>query len=143
MKPNKRLPNVITYRIGLKKGTILQAPHKAAEDLPKMNAIVKTKKNFINWTVWSYYDVVFGLLFAIGSIFLLVDMAAVYRDRFLYEMPPYHLYYVYFGFIFLIVAFVLTWLRMARLLHLNKSYQAIAENKSNKPDQAEQSEEGV
>lgn len=100
--------------------------HPASADIPK------------SWLLrWSIVDFAVLLLFGCGTIFLIVDAAAVARDKELF--PPYHYAYLLCGLIFCVMGMLFAAARIVLLLRLTSDRSA-ANRDANKPNEAQHAE---
>jgi hypothetical protein len=82
---------------------------------------------------WTYFDYAILLVFAFGVLFQLADLVAVMRDRALF--PPYHLAYVWCGFIFTSMGVLFMLLRLSVVLKVTgPSSRFTLPNHHDKPD---------
>jgi len=92
----------------------------------------------LRWTVLDY--AVIGL-FAVGMMFLLVDVLGMARDRGSY--PLYHFGYLLSGFIFSFLGMLFTVGRLFLVLRLAGAPRPSAVHHHNEPNQAHQAEQGI
>lgn len=89
---------------------------------------------FLRWTVVDYSAL---FLFGFGAVFLIVNLAAVSKDRDLYPDYPYA--YLLCGIIFSFLGMLFTFVRLAMLLRLTSRLMPAGDH-PHKPDQAEKPE---
>lgn len=93
------------------------------------------------WQRWMLWDAAVLLLFGIGAVFLLTDLAAVYRDRDLY--PPYHFGYLLCGFTFSVLAMLFAAIRLLALLRSTVGRLPFAPDHQDQPHQTDHAERRV
>lgn len=90
---------------------------------------------------WMAMDYAVVGLAVFGLLFLFVDVLAVLRDRQSY--PYYHYGYLLSGFVLTFLGLLFLVARLFLLLRVARSHDFSAPHHQHKPDQAEQTEQGI
>lgn len=90
---------------------------------------------------WTYFDYAIVLLFLCSMVFLVVDLAAVLRDR---EAYPFYRYgYLASGFIFSLLSMLFMLVRLGLVLSAGRASSDAPAHDHDHPSQADQAKHGV
>ena len=113
-----------------------QSQKRAAGDKRSPSGPVESA--LLNWTV---LDSAVLVLFAVGMVFLLVDLLAVMRDKELY--PPYHFGYLLCGFVFVLLAMISMFIRLIYVLRLAGAPVSASDQQEHEPTEADKSKQRI
>jgi hypothetical protein len=100
-----------------------------------LSRIEAAGKMILRWTLMDYAVL---LLFIIGLLFLLADLAGVLRDR--HSYPLYHFGYLLCGLVFSALGMLFMFVRLTVLIRLVRSERSFSPNHHDKPSHTNHAE---
>lgn len=111
-----------------------QGKSAARQDMEKVEHAEIARNLLLKWSLLDYTVL---CMFCIGTLFLLVDVVAMIRDRSSY--PLYHLSYLVFGVVFSFLGMLFMLVRLVAVLNLSRPSGSSAPDNHYKPNQADHS----